>query len=66
MKINKKKIGIGAVLAVVVICMIVYGMSAFSGEENEIDELLNPLVPEIESEAMQYANKLEAVENKDW
>ncbi len=63
MKINKKKIGIGAVLAVVVICMIVYGMSAFSGEENEIDELLNPLVPEIESEAMQYANKLEAVDN---
>ena len=63
MKIDKKKIGIGAVLAVVVICMIIYGMSAFGKQENEIDELLNPLVPEIESEVAQYSNKLEAVDN---
>jgi len=63
MKIDKRKIGIGAVIGIVIIFMIVYGMSAFGKQENEVDELLNPLVPEIESEAMQYANKLEAVDN---
>lgn len=63
MKIDKKKITFAVVIGAVVIFIIAYSMLAFGGSDTKEDELLQPLVPTLETTQDDYNSRLEAVDD---
>ena len=61
MKIDKKKITFAVVIGAVVIFMIAYAVLAFGGDKDKQDELLQPLVPTLETVKDDYTSRLDAV-----
>lgn len=61
MKIDKKKIVFGAVLATIVIFIVAYSVLVFGGDSEEPSELKNTLVPELQQEQEDFKSKLDAV-----
>lgn len=61
MKIDKKKIVFGSVLAVIVIFIVAYSVLIFGGDSEEPSELEQTLVPELQQEQEDFKSKLDAV-----
>ncbi|MDT0691585.1 conjugative transposon protein TraM [Salegentibacter sp. F188] len=61
MKIDKKKIVFGAVLATIVLFIVAYSVLIFGGNSEEPSELKNTLVPELQQEQEDFKSKLDAV-----
>lgn len=61
MKIDKKKIVFGSVLAVIVIFIVSYTILIFGGDSEEPSQLKHTLVPELQQEQEDFKSKLDAV-----
>ena len=61
MKIDKKKIVFGAVLATIVLFIVAYSVLIFGGDSEEPSELKTTLVPELHQEQEDFNSKLDAV-----
>jgi len=61
MKIDKKKIVFGSVLAVIVIFIVAYTILIFGGDSEEPSQLKHTLVPELQQEQEDFKSKLDAV-----
>jgi hypothetical protein len=61
MKIEKKKVVFGAVLATIVLFIVAYSMLIFDGDREESSELKSTLVPELQQEQEDFKSKLDAV-----
>ena len=62
MKIDKKKITFAVIIGAVVVFIIAYSMLIFGGGDAKEDELLQPLVPALETTQDNYTSRLEAVD----
>eukprot|EP00521_Asterionellopsis_glacialis_P020715 CAMPEP_0195311748 /NCGR_PEP_ID=MMETSP0708-20121125/805_1 /TAXON_ID=33640 /ORGANISM="Asterionellopsis glacialis, Strain CCMP134" /LENGTH=313 /DNA_ID=CAMNT_0040376251 /DNA_START=986 /DNA_END=1927 /DNA_ORIENTATION=- len=63
MKIDKKKITFAVVIGAVVIFIVTYSLLTFGGDKDEQDELLQPLVPTLETVKDDYTSRLDAVDD---
>jgi hypothetical protein len=63
MKIDKKKITFAVVIGAVVIFIVAYSILTFGGDKDEQDELLQPLVPTLETVKDDYTSRLDAVDD---
>lgn len=63
MKIDKKKITFAVVIGAVVIFIVAYSILTFGGDKDEQDELLQPLVPALETVKDDYTSRLDAVDD---
>ncbi|MCR9228348.1 MAG: conjugative transposon protein TraM [Flavobacteriaceae bacterium] len=63
MKLDKKKIVFGIVIALVLVFMIVYCMLFLTGGGDSGAQLDQPLVPNLETTQKEYASKLEALDD---
>tara|TARA_R110002050_G_scaffold65759_1_gene142114 strand:- start:1751 stop:2692 length:942 start_codon:yes stop_codon:yes gene_type:complete len=63
MKIDKKKITFAVVIGAVVIFIVTYSILTFGGDKDEQDELLQPLVPTLETVKDDYTSRLDAVDD---
>ncbi|NNM17592.1 MAG: conjugative transposon protein TraM [Croceitalea sp.] len=63
MKIDKKKITFAVVIGAVVIFIFAYSILTFGGDKDEQDELLQPLVPTLETVKDDYTSRLDAVDD---
>lgn len=61
MKIDKKKIVFGSVLAVIVLFIVAYSMLIFGGDVDEPSQLKDTLVPELQQEQEDFNSRLDAV-----
>lgn len=61
MKIDKKKIVFGSVLAVIIIFIVSYSIIIFGGDSEKPSELKHTLVPELQQEQEDFKSKLDAV-----
>ncbi|UJH92717.1 conjugative transposon protein TraM [Antarcticibacterium sp. 1MA-6-2] len=61
MKIDKKKIVFGAVLATIVLFIVAYSVLIFGEVSEEPSELKNTLVPELQQEQEDFKSKLDAL-----
>ena len=63
MKIDKKKITFAVVIGAVVIFIVAYSILTFGGDKDKQDELLQPLVPTLETVKDDYTSRLDAVDD---
>ena len=63
MKLDKKKITFALVIGGVVIFMVAYSILTFGSDKDEQDELLQPLVPTLETVKDDYTSRLDAVDD---
>jgi len=63
MKIDKKKITFAVVIGAVVIFIVTYSILTFGGDKDKQDELLQPLVPTLETVKDDYTSRLDAVDD---
>ncbi|MBI6116003.1 conjugative transposon protein TraM [Salegentibacter maritimus] len=61
MKIDKKKIVFGSVLAVIITFIVAYSVLIFGENTEESSKLKNTLVPELQQEQEDFKSKLDAV-----
>ncbi|MBI6119624.1 conjugative transposon protein TraM [Salegentibacter maritimus] len=61
MKIDKKKIVFGSVLAVIITFIVAYSVLIFGEDSETPSELKNTLVPELQEEQKDFKSKLDAV-----
>lgn len=61
MKIDKKKIVFGSVLALIVIFIVIYSMLVLGKDEEESPQLKQTMVPELQQEQEDFKSRLDAV-----